>query len=302
MQARAGFGEFVGECRGDAVGSLEHGRVELVHVADHERDRHRFTQRPAEAEHDAADHAGLGVRQHDLGNDFPGGGAEAVGRLFQQRRRHFEHVAHHRSDERNDHDREDDAGRQDTDTHWWAGHQRTEVRHAAEQLLQRLLHPGGKDRAEHQQAPHAVDDGRHRRQQFNGRAQRALEPVGREFRQEERNTEAHRHRDHQRDDRSGQRAVDHDQAAVLLLDRIPHAAREKAEAVLRNGGPGADNQRQQDADEHRERQQRGALGGPAEQPVSHRAGARSLHGRRGCSSTTALGREVERGGGGGKGG
>ena len=40
--------------------------------------------------------------------------------------------------------------------------------------LQRLLHVGGQDRPEHQQAPHAVDDRRHRGQQFDGGAQRPL--------------------------------------------------------------------------------------------------------------------------------
>ena len=36
-------------------------------------------------------------------------------RLLQQRRRDLEDVAHHRRDERNDHDREDDAGAQQAD-------------------------------------------------------------------------------------------------------------------------------------------------------------------------------------------
>ena len=39
-----------------------------------------------------------------------------------------------------------------------------------------LLHIGGQDRAEHHQTPHAVHDGGHGSQQFDGGAQRAFEP------------------------------------------------------------------------------------------------------------------------------
>ena len=134
VQAFAGLGELVGQRRRDAVGGLEQRqRVELVEVADDEGHRHRLAERAAQAEHDAADDAGLGVGQHDLPDHLPGGRAEPVGRLLEHRRRDLEHVAHHRGDERDDHDRQDDAGRQDADAHRRPRHQRTEHRHAAEQ-------------------------------------------------------------------------------------------------------------------------------------------------------------------------
>ncbi len=116
VQARRGLAELVGQRRGDAVGGLEQReRIELVEVADDERHRHRLADGAAEAEHDAADDAGLGVRQHDLPDDLPGGRTERVGRLLQHRRRHLEDVAHHRGDERDHHDRQDDPGREQAD-------------------------------------------------------------------------------------------------------------------------------------------------------------------------------------------
>ena len=46
-------------------------RVELVRVADDEGDRHGLAERAAQAEHDAADHADLGVGQHDVATPLP---------------------------------------------------------------------------------------------------------------------------------------------------------------------------------------------------------------------------------------
>ena len=72
VQAGRRFAELVGQRRRDAVRRLEEReRVELVEVADDEGHRHRLADRPAEAEHDAADDAGLGVRQHDPPDHFP---------------------------------------------------------------------------------------------------------------------------------------------------------------------------------------------------------------------------------------
>ena len=43
---------------------------------------------------------------------------------------------------------------------------------------QQRLHVIGEERREHEQAPHAVDDRRHRRQQLDGGAERALQRGG----------------------------------------------------------------------------------------------------------------------------
>ena len=86
-----------------------------VGVSDDEGHRHRLAERATEAEHDGADDADAGLRQQDVAHDLPGGAADAVGALAQDRRDLVEDVARDRGDERNDHDGENDAGGQNAD-------------------------------------------------------------------------------------------------------------------------------------------------------------------------------------------
>ena len=147
-----------------------------VRVADDERHRHRLAERAAEAEHDAADHADLGVRQHDVPDDFPGRRADAVRRFLEHRRHDLEHVAHHRGDERNHHDRQDDA--RPTACRCRSARPGTAGRGAGtspERLRQQRLDVVAEERREHEQAPHAVDDRRNRRQQLDRGAERPLQ-------------------------------------------------------------------------------------------------------------------------------
>ena len=189
--------------------------ADLVRVADDEGHGHRLAQRAAEAQHDAADHADLRVRQHDVPDDFPRRAAEAVGRFLEHRRHDLEHVAHHRSDERNDHDRQDDAGRQHADAVGRALEQRPDEPHVAERLRQHRLHVVAEQRREHEQAPHAVDDRRDRGQQLHRRAERALERRRAHLGEEQRDAEAHRDADQQRDRRRDEGAVDRRQRAEV---------------------------------------------------------------------------------------
>ena len=143
----------------------------------------------------------------------------------------------------NDHDGQDDAGRQDADPDRRPGEQRPQHRHRAERGLQRLLHVSGQDGREHHQAPHAVDDRRNRGQQLDRGAQRALQPPRRQLGQEQRNAETDGHGDDQRDQRRHQRAVDHHQAAELLLHRIPLGCPQERQAELAYRRPGPDDER-----------------------------------------------------------
>ena len=102
----------------------------------------------------------------------------------------------------------------------------------AEHGLQRPLHPGGQDGPEHQQAPHAVDDRRHRGQQLDRGAQRPPQPARRQLGQEQRDAETDRHGDQHRDERTHQRAVDHHQTAVAVLHRVPLRAHQERQPVL----------------------------------------------------------------------
>ena len=70
--------------------------ADAVRVADHEGDGHGLAERAAQAQHDAADHAGAGIRHDHLPDDLPGRGAQAVAGLLQHVRNGLEHIAHHR--------------------------------------------------------------------------------------------------------------------------------------------------------------------------------------------------------------
>ena len=274
MQTGGGFGKFVGQRRGDAVGRFkQRQRIELVEVTDHERDGHRLAQRTAQPQHDTAHHTDLGKGQHDFECHFPSGGTQRVGRFFQHRRGDFKHIAHHRSNERDDHDRQNNACRQDTNPHWRARKQRPQHGHVAKPALQRALHISGQQRGKHQQAPHTVHNRRNGGQQFNGDPQRAAQPARREFGQKQGNPEADRHRNQQCNERGHQRAVDHDQTAVSVLNRIPFGAPEEADAVLFDGGPSALHQRDHDGRQQHQRQYRRATCQTGKNLVGQAAGA-----------------------------
>jgi hypothetical protein len=74
-------------------------------------------------------------------------------------------------------DRRPDADRR-------TGEELTEDGNTAEDALQRLLHELRQDRAENEQAPHAIDDRRDGGQQLDRGAERALQPGGGELGQE----------------------------------------------------------------------------------------------------------------------
>ena len=155
--------------------------------------------------------------------------------------------------------------------------------------LAALLHDLGKDGPEDQQAPHAVDDGRHGRQQFHRDAQRPLQPAGGELGQEQRDAEAHRHGDQQRDQRTGQRAVDHHQAAEAFLHRVPLRRPQEGDAEFLDRRPGADHQRADDARQQGQRQPGRAMGQGGEERVAPgRAWPANGHGALGRHAGHAL--------------
>ena len=104
-------------------------------------------------EHHAADHADTRIGQHDIAQDFPGRAAKAVGRFLEHRRHGFEHIARDRGDERQHHDREDQAGGQDADAVGRAGKQGRKHRNVAESVDQKRLHVLLQEWREHEQAP-----------------------------------------------------------------------------------------------------------------------------------------------------
>src|SRR3546814_6757582 len=88
-----------------------------------------------------------------MADDFPGRAAEAVRRLLEHGWHGLEHVARDRSDERQHHDAEDQAGGQYADAIWWACEQARQAGHILERADQRRLHVLLQPRCEHEQTP-----------------------------------------------------------------------------------------------------------------------------------------------------
>ena len=232
-----------------------------MRVADHERHRHRFAERAAETEHDAADDAGPRERQHDLVDHFPGRAAEGVGRLFQCRRHGFKHIARDRSDVRQHHDAENDAGGEHADAVGRPGEQRAQERHAFECGDDQRLHVQLQKRREHKQAPDAVDDARNAGEQLDRGGDRPLERARAQLGNEDRDADGDRNADNHGNDRRDDGAVDRRERAELLGHRVPFFGGEKAEAERLERQPGAVDQGNDDAaqqQQHRDR--RGARG------------------------------------------
>ena len=199
---------------------------DAVGVADDEGHRHRLAQRAAKPEHDAADHRDPRVGDHDRAHHLPGGAADAVGRFLVDRRHGLEHVAHGRGDERDDHHREDQRGGQDAGAERRACEQVLEHRDAVERIDDRRAGCiRAMTRRDDEEAPHAVDDRRHRGEQFHRGADRPAQPGRREFGQVERDAERERHREEQRQDRGDDRAVDRHRRAEHLLAPDPSRRR-----------------------------------------------------------------------------
>src|ERR1700682_5756254 len=78
--------EFVGERRCNGIARLVERAADAVGIADDEGYRHRLAKSAAQAQHDAADDANLGIWEHDIAHHFPGVAADGVRGLFQYRR------------------------------------------------------------------------------------------------------------------------------------------------------------------------------------------------------------------------
>src|SRR6218665_43999 len=259
--------KLVRQRRGDRGAGPEQRGGHAVSIADHEGPRHGFTERAAQSQHDPADDPLLGVGQHHAAPHRPGGAAQAVGGLAQDGRDDLEHIAHHGGDERQHHECEHDAGRQDAETIGAAAKQKTDQRHGSEQLLHRHLEVVGKQRGKHEQAEHAVDDRRHRRQQFHGRAQRALQPYRAGFGQEQGDAEGQRHGDQQRNAGTDHGADDGDRGTEFFIEEDPFPAPPKLDAELVKRRPSVDEERDDDAQQRRQHQQRQTLRQPMEHHV-----------------------------------
>src|SRR6185437_15233244 len=94
-------------------------------------------------------------------------------------------------------------------------------------------------RREVEDAPQAVDDGRHSRQQLDQDRQRPPQPPRRELTGVKRRRDRDRHADQQRERRGDQGADDERQRSVVPGARVPVVVEDEAEdALLFEGGSG----------------------------------------------------------------
>ncbi len=132
------------------------------------------------------------------------------------------------------------------------------------------LHGALQDGRQDEQAPDAVDNARHRGQQFNRHADRPAQPARTGLRQEHRNAEAQRDRNQQRDQGSRDRAVNGSPCTKNFGDRVPVLAGHERPLEGRQGRPAAVHQRKDDAGEQYQYEDCRELGGNAK----HAFGAR----------------------------
>ncbi len=194
-----------------------------------------------------------------LADDFPGRATDPVGRFLQHRGHGLEDVAHHRSDERHDHQRQDQPGGEDADAERRAREQRDAGGG------QPRLDVGLDQRREDEQAPDAVDDRRHAGEQFDRGAERAAQPQRAGLGEEHRDAETDRHGDQQRDRRGDDGAVDRDHRAVDVVRRTPGGAgQESRDRILPERRPGLDrserDQHAGKADQHQRGEREGDRG------------------------------------------
>lgn len=124
-------------------------------------------------------------------------------------------------------------------------------RHATQHFLQRHLHEIGKYRREHEQAEHAIDDGRDGRQQLHRRTERAAQPHGAGFCQEQCNAKCQRHGNQQCNPRAGDGADDGDRRTKFFIDDVPLSAPDELDAKLVESWPRVNEQRDDDAQQRR---------------------------------------------------
>src|SRR5438046_6019833 len=101
------FGEFSGTHAGKGVPRLEQRRDDLLSVAYHHRYGHRFAQSASQPKNHGAEQPFLCIAQHRNAGCLPASRAETVGGLSLQIRHTAQNLARDRSDDGENHDRDD---------------------------------------------------------------------------------------------------------------------------------------------------------------------------------------------------
>src|SRR6478752_1330045 len=241
--AGAGVAEAAGDQRGDGVAAdLEDARLDLERRRQDQQHGDGLAERPAEAEHRAADDAAAAERDHDGADHPPASGAERERGLLLPLRRLREHLAHHGAGHRQHHHRDRDAGhehaeavaREHRDGRVRVGVLDLEERAEAEVAVQPHRQAG---RVLHDQvgAPETPDDRGHRRHQVDQRDQERAHPGRRVLTDVERRDQCQREGDRHGDQRDHQRAGEHRGDAEDVRLGLPGGLGEEAPPVVPQG-------------------------------------------------------------------
>ena len=262
------LGELEGHQRGNRVAGREDARADPVGVADDERDRHGFTKGSAEAQHDAAYDGAARVGQDDTSHHLPRCAAEAERALLEDDRNRQKHVPHRRGDEGDDHYRQHHGRGEDTRiARCRAEHTRQAgdlTESGGEKWLDRM--PDG--RRQDEEAPHAVDDGRHGGEQLDGGADRPAHPIRRQFREEECDAKGEWHCHDEGKDRAHNCSVNRHQGAETLGDRVPSGRAQETQTKGTECRQAAFEQQHDDAAEQNKHENAGGVGSHREYAVA----------------------------------
>ncbi len=165
--------ELVRDDGGERVALGEDVLGHVRRVADDERHRDRLADRPAQAEHRRAGDARAGVRQHRHLDHLPARRAERERGLLVIGRHGEDDLTRDRGDDRDDHDREDQAADEEVRARDGGADERQERERVAQPGLDRAHL-----RDEDVHAPEPVDDRGHRGEELHQRCERLAQPLG----------------------------------------------------------------------------------------------------------------------------
>ena len=220
-----GLAELVRDRRRERVALPEQVPAELGRVADQDRHGDRLADRAAEAEHRPADDARAAVGQHGDSDHLPAGRPEAERRLLVVERHRGHHLAAERRDDRQDHDREHQAGDEVVGNRGHAAaDERDEGQAIGHPLLGRL-----ELRGQEEDAPQPVHDRGHRGEQLDQHGDRPAHAPWGELGHVDGGRNRHRDADHQRQHGGDHRADEQRQRAELFGVDVPVVVEREAE-------------------------------------------------------------------------
>src|SRR5207247_3512159 len=268
---------------------VEGGHGSGVAVPDRQRDGHRVADRPSEAQDDRPEDPRTGGPQDRDAGRLPAGGAEAQRGLSLIVRDREEGLPRHRGDGWDDHDREDDARGELVRPDGISLEDGQETEDALDHRLDRDPH----DRAEDEDPPQSVHDGRHRGEQFDDVCQRNSQPRRRKLGEEDRDAQADRDSEQEGERGGHQRPVhERDRPEDQRRDGVPDVAGQEPEAersdgILRRQG---ENDRNQDEESDYAQPDGGRK--PLKQRVSQGVGRNGLAGAPGSSERVHYRRSI----------